>query len=60
MLMNQTNIDQNLAQVALPTNVLEKLISLGIVHGDECRCLNKVAKKVIWQTLLNNSAQIAN
>lgn len=60
MLINQTNIDQNLAQVALPTNVLEKLISLGIVHGDECRCLNKVAKKVIWQTLLNNSAHIAS
>ncbi|MDO6446366.1 hypothetical protein Q4493_11335 [Colwellia sp. 1_MG-2023] len=60
MLINQTNIDQNLAQVALPTNVLEKLISLGIVHGNECRCLNKVAKKVIWQTLLNNSAHIAS
>ncbi|GAA6206075.1 MULTISPECIES: hypothetical protein [Thalassotalea] len=59
MLMNHTNIDQNLAQVALPTNVLEKLISLGIVHGDQCRCLNKVAKQVIWQTLLNNSAHIA-
>jgi hypothetical protein len=58
MFINQINIDQNLAQVALPKKVLERLISLGIVHGDECRCLNKIAKKVIWQTLLNNSANI--
>lgn len=58
MFTNHTNIDQNLAQVALPKSVLEKLISLGIIHGDECRCLNKVAKKVIWQTLLNNSVNI--
>ncbi|MDG1751377.1 MAG: hypothetical protein P8I03_06925 [Thalassotalea sp.] len=58
MFINHTSIDQNLAQVALPKNVLEKLISLGIIHGDECRCLNKVAKKVIWQTLLDNSANI--
>lgn len=59
MFIKKTHVDQNLAQVALPKDVLERLITMGIVHGDECRCLNKVAKKVIWQTLLNNSANIA-
>jgi hypothetical protein len=58
MFIHHASIDQNLAQVALPKSVLERLITLGIVHGDECRCLNKVAKKVIWQTLLNNSANV--
>ncbi|MCO4799228.1 MAG: hypothetical protein KC484_08445 [Colwelliaceae bacterium] len=58
MTLKKINIDQNLAQVAMPKSVLEKLISMGIIHGDECQSLNNIAKKVIWQTLLNNSVNL--
>ncbi|MEW6992162.1 hypothetical protein AADZ91_15945 [Colwelliaceae bacterium 6441] len=52
------DLDKNLAQVAIPKNLLEKLIAMGALHGDECRCLNRIAKNVIWQTLLNNSVNL--
>ena len=43
------------AQVAIPPQLLAKLIRLGVLHGDECRCLNATAKQVLWQSLLNCS-----
>ena len=46
------------AQVALPQHLLAKLISQGILHGDECRCLNATAKQVLWQSLLNSSLNL--
>jgi len=50
-----TTLETNMAQVAISKTLLEKLIAMGVLHGSECRCLNHIAKKVIWQTLLNNS-----
>ena len=42
-------------QVELTANVLARLISSGILRGDECRCLDSNAKQVLWQSLLNTS-----
>jgi len=42
-------------QIELKSSVLAKLIASGILHGNECRCLNSNAKRVVWQTLLNSS-----
>jgi len=53
-----TKLNANMAQVAISKNLLEKLIVMGVLHGSECRCLNHIAKKVIWQTLLNNSLNL--
>lgn len=58
MPLQEMNIDQNLAQVAMPKILLEKLIAMGIIHGGECLSLNSIAKKVIWQALLNNSVNL--
>jgi len=53
---NQSLIDNNtMAQVELPEKLLAQLISSGVLHGSECKCLNSTAKNIIWQTLLNNS-----
>ena len=54
----ETNIDHDLAKVAIPQCLLEKLINMGAIHGNECRCLNSTAKNVIWQTLLKNSVNL--
>lgn len=44
-----------IAQVAISKSLLEKLLSAGAIHSSECRCLNSVAKSVIWNTLLKQS-----
>ncbi len=58
--MNNDEQDQhhdNLAQVGISKTLLSQLLSMGLLHCDDCRCLNRVAKDVIWQTLLNNSVK---
>lgn len=45
----------NKVQVELSEGVLAKLISSGLLHGNECKCLNLAAKKVVWQLLLKSS-----
>jgi hypothetical protein len=45
-------------QVELNANVLAKLIANGLLRGNECRCLNSNAKKVVWQSLLVSSLQL--
>jgi len=49
---------ENLAQVAIPQYLLEKLLSMKAIHCNECRCLNTIAKNIVWQTLLNNSVEL--
>ena len=53
-----TYCERELAQVALPTQLLAKLISNGVIHGNECQSLNTVAKRVIWQSLLTSCVSI--
>ncbi|WP_448548315.1 hypothetical protein [Thalassotalea fusca] len=47
--------ENNDAQVAIPQQLLAQLITKGLLHGDECRCLNATAKQVLWQALLASS-----
>jgi len=56
--LSETTVENDLAQVALSRDSLERLIAMGVIHGSECLCLNLIAKKVIWQTLLNNSVNL--
>ena len=44
-------------QVELSGNLLKQLLKSGILHGDECKCLNANAKRVLWQALLSTSAE---
>lgn len=43
------------AQVELSGCLLAQLIVSGILHCNECKCLDKNAKKIVWQSLLNCS-----
>lgn len=54
------NLDHGLAQVAIPHYVLEKLLAMKAIHYNECKCLNSVAKNIIWQTLLQSSVKVEN
>ena len=40
------------AKVELSGWLLEKLISRGDIHGNECKCLDSNAKEIVWQSLL--------
>lgn len=42
-------------QVELSSHVLKQLLKSGLLHGEDCKCLNANAKKVIWQALLATS-----
>ena len=42
----------NKVQVELSSNILEQLLKSGLLHGDDCKCLNASAKQVLWQVLL--------
>lgn len=43
-------------QVELSSNILKQLLKSGLLHGEDCKCLNASAKQVIWQALLTSSA----
>ena len=45
----------NKVQVELSGILLAKLISSGVLHGNECKCLDANAKHTLWQSLLNSS-----
>lgn len=42
-------------QVELSSHVLKQLLKSGLLHGEDCKCLNATAKQVIWQALLATS-----
>lgn len=42
-------------QVELSSHVLKQLLKSGLLHGEDCKCLNASAKQVIWQVLLATS-----
>ena len=42
-------------QVELSSGLLEHLITSGVLHGNECKCLDANAKKVVWYSLLTSS-----
>lgn len=42
-------------QVELSSHVLKELLKSGLLHGEDCKCLNANAKQVIWQALLATS-----
>lgn len=44
-------------QVELPAYLLVKLITSGLLHGDQCKCLNEKAKNTLWWSLLNSSCE---
>ena len=52
--INDKNLPEK-AQVELSSCLLVQLIMTGVLHGDECKCLNANAKKVLWQSLLTSS-----
>ncbi len=52
--INDKNLPEK-AQVELSSCLLAQLIMTGVLHGDECKCLNANAKKVLWQSLLTSS-----
>lgn len=44
-------------QVELSGHVLQQLLKSGLLHGEDCKCLNASAKQVIWQALLATSTE---
>jgi hypothetical protein len=52
-----TETTGNKVQVELSSHVLKQLLKSGLLHGEDCKCLNASAKKVIWQTLLATSTE---
>jgi len=44
-------------QVELSGQVLQQLLKSGLLHAEDCKCLNASAKQVIWQALLTTSIQ---
>jgi hypothetical protein len=52
-----TELAASTVQVELSTHVLEELLKSGLLYGEDCKCLNANAKKVIWQALLATSAE---
>lgn len=53
--MTITELTTNKVQVELSSRVLRELLKSGLLHGEDCKCLNANAKKVIWQALLTTS-----
>jgi len=58
----QTNSTLQKVKIELPSSILAQLITSGLLHGSECKCLDNHAKKILWQSLLasslNNEAQL--
>ncbi len=49
------NISTNKVQIELSSNTLKQLLNSGLLHGNDCNCLNTNAKKILWQALLATS-----
>ena len=52
-----TEVATSKAQVELSSHVLKQLLKSGLLHGEDCRCLNASAKHVIWHALLATSTE---
>ncbi len=50
--------NRSMAQVELPEKILTQLIASGVLHGNECKCLNNIAKNVLWKALLSCSIKV--
>lgn len=50
-----TKTTTNRVQVELSSHVLKQLLKSGLLHGEDCKCLNATAKQVIWRALLATS-----
>jgi|VirMetMinimDraft_7_1064189.scaffolds.fasta_scaffold02330_3 hypothetical protein len=46
------------AQVEISSVLLAQLINSGALTGNNCRCLDNNARKTLWQSLLNLSANL--
>ncbi|WP_448211474.1 hypothetical protein [Colwellia sp. MEBiC06753] len=44
-------------KIELASDLLIKLICQGELKGCDCRCLDKNAKQVLWQSLLDTSTK---
>lgn len=44
-------------QVEISSNLLSDLLSSGLLHCGDCKCLNANAKSIIWHTLLASSTE---
>ena len=52
---NEPSLCNEKAQVELPIALLEKLILLGLIPGNECKCLDDAARKILWKSMLQGS-----
>ncbi|MCJ8321686.1 MAG: hypothetical protein MJK12_18775 [Colwellia sp.] len=50
-----TNPTLQNVKIELPGSVLAQLITSGLLHGSECKCLDIHAKNILWQSLLTSS-----
>lgn len=50
-----TDVAASKVQVELSSHILRQLLKSGLLHGEDCKCLNASAKQVIWQALLATS-----
>jgi len=57
--MNTSSSDSSntKVQVELSSNTLKQLLKSGLLHGNDCKCLNATAKQVLWQALLATSTE---
>lgn len=59
--MNQPIINKEInpmkVQVELSAKLLKQLLKTGVLHGDECKCLNANAKRLLWHVLLTTSTE---
>jgi len=62
MTINIPNTDNSntKVQVELSSNILKQLLKSGLLHGNDCKCLNASAKQVLWQALLTTSTDDNN
>lgn len=57
---NMSEIENNTerVQIEMSSEILTVLLSSGLLHCGDCKCLNAHAKSVLWHTLLANSASV--
>jgi len=49
--------DNDKVQVEISSNLLSHLLSSGLLHCGDCKCLNANAKSIIWHSLLASSTE---
>ncbi len=53
---NDVNTEK--AKVEISAGLLAKLITTGLLRGNECKCLDDNARNVLWQSLLSTSVNV--